>query len=163
MFDLIGQIFGRWEVLEKAPKRPNIPVNFWKCRCICGNLGEISTGDLRRKHSQGCKSCARSEQNTKHGKSGTRVYTIWKHVIQRCRNPNNKDYHYYGGRGITVCDRWLSFENFYHDVGDPPLNKSIDRYPNNDGNYEPTNWRWATQKEQTNNQRPRSPRKKKSV
>ncbi len=73
--------------------------------------------------------------------------------MQRCNDPNKSNYRYYGDRGIKVCDRWTSFEHFYADMGERPPGKSLDRFPNNDGNYEPVNTRWATQKEQVANQR----------
>jgi hypothetical protein len=72
---------------------------------------------------------------------------------QRCNNPNNHAFDRYGGRGITVCDRWRSFENFLADMGERPPGMSIDRWPDNDGNYEPGNCRWATSREQRLNQR----------
>lgn len=77
-------------------------------------------------------------------------------MIQRCYNLNDKAYKDYGGRGISVCERWHIFENFYENVGNPPKGKSLDRYPDNDGNYELLNFRWATSKEQNNNRRPMS-------
>lgn len=84
----------------------------------------------------------------------TKEYTAWIHMLQRCRNPNNHAYKNYGGRGITVCDKWLSFENFIADVGlSPSANHSLDRYPDNNGSYEPGNVRWATFKEQNLNKR----------
>ncbi len=91
-----------------------------------------------------------------HNMSQTLIYLIWKSMIKRCRNPKDKDFKSYGGRGIKVCERWHSFENFYADVGDPPEGMSLDRYPDNDGNYEPTNFRWATWEEQASNRRPKS-------
>lgn len=90
-----------------------------------------------------------------HGMSGTRTYRIWKIMIQRATNPNQINAKNYIGRGIKVCERWRhSFEAFLEDMGVCPSNKySIDRFPNNDGNYEPSNCRWATAKEQARNSR----------
>jgi hypothetical protein len=93
------------------------------------------------------------ERSTTHGMSGTRVHRIWKGMLTRCLNPRTKCYSRYGGRGIKVCARWRNFENFYADMGDPPSEQhSIDRI-NNDGDYEPSNSRWATGSEQTRHTR----------
>jgi hypothetical protein len=99
-------------------------------------------------------------KNSKHGGAGrgrkTRAYHSWDAMIQRCTNPKTKAFKDYGGRGITICERWQhSFKNFLADMGEPPVGQTLDRFPDNDGNYEPTNCRWATRKQQNNNQRPR--------
>lgn len=87
-----------------------------------------------------------------HGMRQTKIYTIWRGMRSRCQNPNVAAYPNYGGRGITVCPAWQSFENFYRDMGDPPAGFSLDRV-NNDLGYSPENCRWATRKEQSRNQR----------
>lgn len=88
-----------------------------------------------------------------HGMSGSVEHQTWRRMLQRCRNQNRPEWKDYGGRGIAVCERWLKFENFFADMGERPPKRSLDRYPNNDGNYEPGNARWATAKEQANNRR----------
>ncbi len=87
----------------------------------------------------------------KHGMSRTPTWKSWDTMIQRCTNPNAPDYPRWGGKGIKVCNRWLKFENFYADMRVRPNGKSLDRYPNPKGNYEPGNCRWATAEEQQRN------------
>jgi hypothetical protein len=92
------------------------------------------------------------EHPNRHGMFGTRVYNIWGRMIQRCRNPKDRSYHRYGGRGIEVCPRWLDFKAFYEDMGDPPPRHSLERINNAKG-YTPENCRWATSQEQCRNTR----------
>jgi hypothetical protein len=92
----------------------------------------------------------------KHGKWKSKEWNSWDHMKRRCNNPNDPKYPSHGARGITVCERWLKFENFFADMGEAPGREySLDRI-NNDGNYEPSNCRWATPKEQSNNRRKRA-------
>lgn len=88
----------------------------------------------------------------RHGKSFTRVYGIWSGIKARCLNPNVKQYPDYGGRGITICERWMTFDNFLSDMGDPPDGMSIERLNNDDG-YHPGNCKWASRVEQGRNKR----------
>lgn len=91
--------------------------------------------------------------NITHGMTKTKVYGAWRAMRQRCLSPSSVSYPNYGGRGIKICRRWEKFENFYADMGDPPSPKhSLDRKKTN-GNYTPSNCRWATKKEQDTNRR----------
>lgn len=127
-------------------------------RCFCGKEFISSIQRVRKGNTRSC-GCIRTKQlvgrNTKHGLSGHAIYRAWKNMICRCYNPKHQKYKHYSKHGITVCDRWLnSFDDFYNDVS--PTHKNgltLDRFPDQNGNYEPDNFRWATCKEQALNKR----------
>lgn len=107
---------------------------------------------LQTNHTKSCGCFKKKGSQYAHGMCKTKVYAVWACMKHRCSNPNAQGYKNYGGRGIRVCDRWQKFENFIEDMGFPPEGCSIDRIDNN-GNYEPSNCRWATQKQQSSNHR----------
>lgn len=126
----------------------------WLCKCDCGKLMETYS---KRLTNGSCKSCGCLkhdlviEHNTTHGMSKTRLYHTWQNMNRRVFDTKDKSFNHYGGRGITICTKWLSFEGFYEDMEQGYTNDlTIDRI-NNDGNYEKSNCRWVTQQEQVNN------------
>jgi hypothetical protein len=138
---------------------------YWLCRCECGNEKSVSAYDLRSRHSKSC-GCQQytGAHSLQHGLANTPIYNVWHNMVWRCYNPRARYYHDYGGRGITVCARWLDVANFASDMGEPPKGLSIDR-KDNDGHYScgkceqcvaqgwSMNCRWSTPREQSRNSR----------
>jgi hypothetical protein len=133
------------------------------CECDCGEIIDVDYYKLKSGHSKSC-GCYRKINSKKlfttHGRSKTKEYRSWRHMLSRCYNKNHPRYEDWGGRGISVCARWAtSFELFFKDMGPCPKDKySLDRI-NNNKNYSPSNCRWASAKEQNANKRPRGPNK----
>lgn len=160
LIDLSGQRFGRLTVVERAGTKVTpcgSKRTLWLCKCDCGNTTITATQELKKGDTKSCGCYQRdriSEVSTTHGMRRTKLYHRWLDMRQRCSNPKNSRYSDWGGRGITVCDEWQQFEPFrdwalangYRD------DLTLDRIDVN-GNYEPSNCRWITNKEQCNNKR----------
>lgn len=148
-----GDRFTRLRTIERFPSVKGSGA-YWKCICDCGTVITVIELSLGNGNTRSCgcfKAFRAGEFHTRHGKSRTAEHTIWVAMRARCNNPQGATYKYYGGRGIKVCARWDVFENFLADMGKRPKGKSLDRYPNKDGDYEPSNCRWASHIEQMNN------------
>lgn len=152
--DITGQKFGRLTALYKMHNHHDKKNSYWICICDCGNFLEARSQHLRNNSIKSC-GCLHKEIMSTHGKHDTRLYRIWVAMKQRCNNPNNESYKYYGERGIKVCDEWRKdFMVFYNWAMNNGYNDNltIDRI-NVDGNYEPANCRWITYQEQARNTR----------
>lgn len=162
--DLTGQKFNRLTVLKRVDKPLNVKKeqSYWLCKCDCGNERILDSYAFKSGKTKSC-GCYHREKQTIHGKQKHHLYRIWCAIIQRCYNPNNQNYNLYGGRGIKLCEEWRNnFQAFYEwsyangytdektENGRHKL--TIDRI-NNNRNYEPSNCRWVTPKEQSNNTR----------
>jgi hypothetical protein len=149
--DITGQKFNRLTALSRSENRGKTV--YWLCECECGAIKEVAGASLRCGKTKSC-GCLNVEVYSTffvtHGMNNTPTYKTWEGMIQRCTNPKSKRFPVYGGRGISICDRWLKFENFYEDMGLKPQKLTLDRI-DNDGNYCKENCKWSTVKEQNNN------------
>lgn len=163
LIDLTGEKIGRLTIIKRiGTNKGGRPI--WLCQCDCGNTANVSSHELRNGDTKSC-GCLQKEQIIKaksiHNGCKDRLYRIWRAMKERCKNPNNKDYHAYGGRGIEVCDEWINdyaafrewaLANGY-DENAPFGECTIDRI-NVNKNYEPSNCRWADASTQSSNRRP---------
>jgi len=147
--DLSGVRFGMYVALSYAGD------SSWLCKCDCGTESVVATSNLTTGNSHSC-GCRREhvsrDKALRHGLADSRIHRSWMSMRRRCEDHNHSAYANYGGRGIVVCARWQKFENFAADMGPMPRGYTLDRIDVN-GNYEPSNCRWASYKQQARNTR----------
>ena len=154
--EVVGLVFGKLTIMGRAEsgiRKSGSKFSRVNCLCECGSTKTIALADLRKGSTRSC-GCSKQEFHrakvTRHGMKWTPTWKSWQGMMERCRNKSGDHSERYAKRGIEVCERWHLFENFLADMGTRPEGKTLDRI-NNDGNYEPSNCRWATQEEQSNN------------
>ena len=154
IINMVGQKYEKLTVLSQVGVNKS-GEKMYECLCECGNKKIIRGNSMRRGLTTSC-GCYRSKyissKNKVHENCGTPTYKSWTAMKSRCLNPNTTAYQNYGGRGIKICDEWMNFENFLKDMGEKPKGKTLDRIDFN-GNYEPSNCRWASIQEQNRNTR----------
>lgn len=156
MVDLTGQVFGRWRVMSISHRHPKSGNLYWDCVCACGERRKLIGSELSGGRTASCGCLAKevsSLVHTTHGMKKSITYSSWKSMKSRCVNKKDPSYYRYGGRGITLCTRWVYFENFLEDMGlRPDKTYSIDRIDNNAG-YNKDNCRWIKTVHQARNRR----------
>ena len=146
-----GLKIGDLTVLSRSSTSPNGHIK-WLCKCDCGKESIVFGSNLKRGHTLSC-GCLNDKAIKKHGLWGSKIYSSWHCMLQRCTNKNHKHYKHYGGRGISVYEQWLKFENFNRDMGPSYIEGlTIERMDVN-GNYEPGNCCWIPMSEQAKNKR----------